>query len=307
MNISNPKNTKTLIIDNLPININSITGKISRNINTYSASIKNLAVMNCYSTDDHVAFNFIKTSNQAVKCIFEIEFESLVKQTKNELIFSKDDKFYSLSCNQAIFELDDTGRLAIIFNDPNTYVFLREYNYDGFRSLAFVSGADIVDENTYMPEFSIATFDDEDFTISRPIRFGVPILSTVPASIGSSTVTSDINYYNTGKGNYKKTTYLRIICNKIMENISVGEASIMTLKVYMPNGLDTVKPPLYIPMYLVSTDTTNNISIYSATHDFYIQGSFDGVDYVDGYMYFDVQVPLTVQKSMPVEFDFSLW
>jgi hypothetical protein len=28
---------------------------------------------------------------------------------------------------------------------------------------------------------------------------------------------------------------------------------------------------------------------------------------VDGYMYFDVQVPLTVQKSMPVEFDFSLW
>jgi hypothetical protein len=24
-------------------------------------------------------------------------------------------------------------------------------------------------------------------------------------------------------------------------------------------------------------------------------------------MYFDVQVPLTVQKSMPVEFDFSLW
>ena len=80
----------------------------------------------------------------------------------------------------------------------------------------------------------------------------------------------------------------------------------MQLKIYMPNGLDTVKPPLYVPIYLVSTDVTNNISIYSATHDFCSQGSFDGVDYVDGYMYFDVQVPLTVQKSMPVEFDFSL-
>ncbi len=306
MNISNPKNTKTLIIDNLPININSITGRLSKSNNTYSGSIKNLAVMNCYATEDYVAFNFIKTTNQSVKCIFEIEFESLVKQTKNELIFSKDDKFYSLGCQLAVFDLDDSGRLAVIFNEPNTYVLLKEYNYDGFRSLAFVSGADIVDENTYMPEFSIATFDDEDFTIARPIRFGVPILSTVPASIGSSSVTSDINYYNTGKGNYKKTAYLRIICNKIMENISVGETSIMTLKVYMPNGLDTVKTPLYVPMYLVSTDVTNNISIYSATHDFYIQGSFDGVDYVDGYMYFDVQVPLTVQKSMPVEFDFSL-
>ena len=307
MNISNPKNTKTLIIGNLPVNISSITGKISQNNNTFSGTIKSLAVMNCYSTDDYVAFNFIKTTNQSVKCIFEIEFDSLVKQTKDELIFSKDDIFYSLSCQLAIFELDDSGRLAIIFNEPNTYILLKEYNYNGFKSLAFVSGANIVDENTYMPEFSIATFDDASFTFSRPIRFGVPILSTVPSGIGSSSVTSDINYYNTGKGNYKKTTYLRIICNKIMENISVGEASIMQLKVYMPNGLDTVKSPLYIPIYLVSTDSTNNISIYSATHDFYIQGSFDGVDYVDGYMYFDVQVPLTVQKSMPVEFDFSLW
>ena len=66
MNISNPKNTKTLIIGNLPVNISSITGKISQNINTYTASIKNLAVMNCYSTDDYVAFNFIK-------CILQIQ------------------------------------------------------------------------------------------------------------------------------------------------------------------------------------------------------------------------------------------
>ena len=97
MNISNPKNTKTLIIGNLPVNISSITGKISRNVNSDTALIKNLAVMNCYSTDDYVAFNFIKTTNQSVKCIFEIEFDSLVKQTKDELIFSKDDIFYSLT------------------------------------------------------------------------------------------------------------------------------------------------------------------------------------------------------------------
>ena len=34
--------------------------------------------------------------------------------------------------------------------------------------------------------------------------------------------------------------------------------------------------------------------------------NFDGIDYVDGYMYADVHVPLTVQTIMPIEIDFSL-
>lgn len=306
MNIYNPKNTKTFIIDNLPVNIASISGKITSNTNSFTANIKNNAILHVIKNEDNISFNFLKLSNQSVKCIFEIEFDDLSKYTKNELVFSKENKFYSLTSNNALFELDDNGRLAVIFSEPNNYLTLREYDNQLIKSMSFVSGADVVDENTYMPEFSIGTFDDEDFVFPRPIRFGVPILSTVPASIGSTSLTSDINYYNTGKGNYTKTIYLRIICNKIMETISAGQTSIMQLKVYMPNGLDTVKPPLYLPMYLVSTDSTNNISIYQASHDFYIQGSFDGVDYVDGYMYFDVQVPLTVQKSMPVEFDFSL-
>lgn len=306
MNIYNPKNTKTFIIDNLPVNIASISGKITSNTNSFTANIKNNAILHVIKNEDNISFNFLKLSNQSVKCIFEIEFDDLSKYTKNELVFSKENKFYSLTSNNALFELDDNGRLAVIFSEPNNYLTLREYDNQLIKSMSFVSGADVVDENTYMPEFSIGTFDDEDFVFPRPIRFGVPILSTVPASIGSTSLTSDINYYNTGKGNYTKTIYLRIICNKIMETISAGQTSIMQLKVYMPNGLDTVKPPLYLPMYLVSTDSTNNISIYQASHDFYIQGSFDGVDYVDGYMYFDVQVPLTVQKTMPVEFDFSL-
>ncbi len=306
MNIFNPKNTKTFIIDNLPVNVSSISGKVTSNVNSFSAKIKNDALLNVLKNDDNISFNIIRLSNQSVKCIFEIEFDDLSKYTKNELVFSKENKFYSLTSNNALFELDDNGRLAVIFSEPNNYLTLREYDNQLIKSMAFVSGADVVDENTYMPEFSIGTFDDENFVFPRPIRFGVPILSTVPASIGSTSLTSDINYYNTGLGNYTKTIYLRIICNKIMETISSGETSIMQLKVYMPNGLDTVKPPLYLPMYLVSTDSTNNISIYQASHDFYIQGSFDGVDYVDGYMYFDVQVPLTVQKTMPVEFDFSL-
>jgi hypothetical protein len=155
-----------------------------------------------------------------------------------------------------------------------------------------------------MPEFSIASFDDSSFTITRPVRQGIPILSTIPSYITNSSSSADINVYNQGKGPDSKTIHFRIICNKVMENISPGDTSEMKLKVYMPNGLDTVKKAIYEPMLLVSNDTTNNISIYRSSHTFYVQGIFDGIEYVDGFMYVDVQVPLTVQKSIPVEIDF---
>ena len=45
---------------------------------------------------------------------------------------------------------------------------------------------------------------------------------------------------------------------------------------------------------------------YVSSFNFYIQGNYDGIDYVDGYMYTDVHVPLTVQTIMSIEIDFSL-
>jgi hypothetical protein len=91
-----------------------------------------------------------------------------------------------------------------------------------------------------------------------------------------------------------------------MENISPNDLSEMKLKIYMPNGLDTVKTAIYNYMFLVSNDSTNNYSIYRSSFNFYIQGNYDGIDYVDGYMYTDVHVPLTVQTIMSIEIDFSL-
>jgi len=70
--------------------------------------------------------------------------------------------------------------------------------------------------------------------------------------------------------------------------------------------LDTVKAPVYIDMFFVSSDATNDISVYSASFTFYKQGRFNNIEYVDGFMYFDVHCPLTVQKSIPFQFDFQL-
>ena len=157
-----------------------------------------------------------------------------------------------------------------------------------------------------MPEFSIACFDDSSFAIPRQVRFGKPVISTVPANITTSSNQDDIDFFNNGKGPNSKTIYFRIICNKILETLSSNDLSELKLKVYMPSGLDTVKSAEYVDMYFVSNDSTNNMSIYKAQYNFYIQGNFNGIDYVDGLMYFDVQVPLTVQSYMPIQFDFSL-
>jgi hypothetical protein len=226
------------------------------------------------------------------------------------VLFAKDDYNYLLSSDDCLFEVDNEGVVIVRINDKSSLLKLSYYNHhkkqDSFRTLSYAANATYITENDYVPEFSIATFDDSNFTISRPIRQGVPIISTVPSFVDGNSSAADTSFFNTGKGNYNKTIYFRVICNKIMENISPNDLSEMKLKIYMPNGLDTVKTAIYNDMYLVSNDSTNNYSIYRSSFNFYIQGNYDGIDYVDGYMYTDVHVPLTVQTIMSIEIDFSL-
>ena len=164
-----------------------------------------------------------------------------------------------------------------------------------------------VSSDDYDPEFSIGTFDDSFFKIPRQIRQGIPIISTVPSSITSSSSSADIASYNEGKGPDVKTIHFRIICNKIIEDsLSAGDLSDLQLKIYLPNGLDTVKPAIYLPMYFMQKITNDNIALYRASFDFNKQGFYNGIEYVDGYMYFDVHFPSAIQKTLGFELDFEL-
>jgi hypothetical protein len=233
-----------------------------------------------------------------------INFDSVVEFTSNRVIFSKYSYFFVLEISNGILEMDDENYLIVRYNDYCNFI-IQKYNED-IKQLAFTNDSNIVTEYSYMPQFSIACFDDINFTYPRQIRQGVPVISTVPSVIDSNSTSAEIQSYNNGLGPITKKIYFRIVCNKVMESISIGDTSEMTLKIYIPNGLDTVKPAVYRPMTLVSNDSTNGISIYSANYDFFQQGIYQGIEYVDGYMYADVQVGLTVQKSMPLEFDFLL-
>jgi hypothetical protein len=182
-----------------------------------------------------------------------------------------------------------------------------DFQQSNFEALTLLDPF-VIDETSRMPEFSIGSYDDSALSMPRPVRQGNPVISTVPALIDANSSTDDIEYYNTGFGPVSKTIYFKIFCNTIIEStLSAGDISPnLQLKVYLPNGLDTVKAPVYVDMYFVSSDSTNDISVYSASYTFYKQGRYNNIDYVDGFMYFDVHCPLTVQKSIPFQFDFQL-
>lgn len=279
---------------------------------TENISFNNLivSVINCqdkYSyqiANGSLSFIFSNSDNLPKTAVLKLNLDSVIELNSNKIVFSIYSDIYSLESDNAIFELDEECFVTIRFS-KNVLVSFSPYSQN-IKSLSFETNATFIDESTYMPEFSISCFDDSSFLYPRQIRQGVPIISTVPSFIDSNSNAADTQAYENGKGTISKTIYFRIICNKVMETISVGETSLMELKIYIPNGLDTVKPAIYRPMTLVSNDSVNDISIYSANYDFFEQGNFDGIDYVDGYMYCDVQVPLTVQKSIPIEFDFSV-
>ena len=285
---------------------------VSKNISFKESiiTLDDIFQINLLPQDDTLFFNFDNTNNLKNLFLLNFNYDILVEVKFNSILFAKDDYNYYVTSDDCLFEVDNEGVVIVRINDKSSSIKLSYYNHhkkqDSFKTLSYATDATFITENDYVPEFSIATFDDSNFTISRPIRQGVPIISTVPSFVVGNSSAADVSFFNTGKGNYYKTIYFRIICNKIMENISPNDLSEMQLKIYMPNGLDTVKTAIYNNMYLVSNDSTNNYSIYRSSFNFYIQGNYDGIDYVDGYMYTDVHVPLTVQTIMPVEIDFSL-
>ena len=304
--IINEKTKSLHVNQTLDINFISKNIKIENSIVNLDDNFQISIVLD----DDNLFFNFNNELNIKNSFTLNFNYDILIESKFNSLLFAKDDYNYYLTSDDCLFEVDNEGFITIRINDKSSSVKLSYYNHHKkqnlFKTFAYETNATLVTENDYMPEFSISTFDDSSFLISRPIRQGVPIISTVPAFVNNSSSTADISFYNTGKGNYYKTIYFRIICNKVMETISPNDLSEMKLKIYMPNGLDTVKTAIYNDMYLVSNDTTNNYSTYRSSFNFYIQGNFDGIDYVDGYMYADVHVPLTVQTIMPIQIDFSI-
>jgi hypothetical protein len=276
--------------------------------------LKKQTVANVKSNNNIIEISFEKIISYVQFISIKFKFDSIVEIHNNFIIFSNGDKDYVIDFNNTKYSFESNDVLLLVLDKPNNQIKISELEFfaTGFQAQNFTAfnatNSFVIDDTCKMPEFSIGTYDDSTFSNPRPVRQGNPVISTVPAILDTNSSTDDIEYYNTGLGPISKTIYFKIICNTILEStLSAGDLSPnLQLKVYLPNGLDTVKAPVYIDMYFVSADTNNDISVYSASYTFYKQGRYNNIDFVDGFMYFDVHCPLTVQKSIPFQFDFQL-
>jgi hypothetical protein len=151
--------------------------------------------------------------------------------------------------------------------------------------------------NGRIPEWSIGVFDDSSFARPRPIRLGVPVISTVPTN-GPNLTVADTDTIQTGVGTPSRIMYFRIVSSE-----AVPPAISPQLLIYLPNGLDTVSTPVVVPMQHVSDDTINGRTVYSASYEFHVE---DAVNYVDGFTYLSVEVPLVVRRTLPLEINVGL-
>jgi hypothetical protein len=287
---------------------------VSQNDLSVRLLMKKQTVANILLSENILEISFEKVISYIQFISVKFKFDSIVEIHNNYIIFSRGNKDYVIDFLNTKYSFESNDTILVILDKPDNKIKVSELNFfaKNFSSQNFkafnAANPFIIDDTCKMPEFSIGSYDDSSLSMPRPVRQGNPVISTVPALIDSNSSTDDIEYYNNGNGPVSKTIYFKIICNTIIENtLSAGDVSPnLQLKVYLPNGLDTVKAPVYVDMYFVSADTTNDVSVYSASYTFYKQGRYNNIDYVDGFMYFDVHCPLTVQKSIPFQFDFQL-
>jgi hypothetical protein len=287
---------------------------VSKNDLSARLLMKKQTVANILLSENILEISFEKVISYIQFISVKFKFDSIVEIHNNYIIFSRGNKDYVIDFQTTKYSFESNDTLLLILDKSEQTIkvselssFANNFQSQSFRSFT-ATNSFLIDDTCKMPEFSIGSYDDLAFSTPRPVRQGNPVISTVPALIDTNSLTDDIVYYNTGLGPTSKTIYFKIVCNTVIEStLSTGDISPkLQLKVYLPNGLDTVKAPVYVDMYFVSADTTNDISVYSASFTFYKQGRFNNIDYVDGFMYFDVHCPLTVQKSIPFQFDFQL-
>ncbi len=274
-----------------------------------------------YSDEKSFVLNLNKNLSYTVSFAIKFLGASFVKISDKKLQVNDS---YILEIDFGSFNFNENGTVLVKISNNNSSLKLypkqeqsEEVKSLNFQSLVSPSGLPTISFGAREPEFAIGTFDyfnqdgdldtlqDTMFKFPRLIRNGVPIISTLPAEYNTTDYSiTDQNNYLSGKGDVSRTIYFKIVCNSVIENINVGVISQCQLKVYLPSGLDTVSSAVYVPMTMRYYSSVKNIAIYSAEYTFHSSGIHNNIEYVDGYMYFDVYAPVSVQRDIPLQFNF---
>lgn len=153
----------------------------------------------------------------------------------------------------------------------------------------------------YDPFLTDEAYSEKACVISRPVRLGLPVISTIPVPDNLQTVWSD------GIPDTIKLHFLAIV----NEYINPATDDNVVLQVFLPGGIDTLQNPINVPMLrlsdaqkvnlpdtvVLSDDDVNNI-----THTAYIcEYTFNKANarqYIDGFAYFNVHIPMEISGSI---------
>jgi hypothetical protein len=236
-----------------------------------------------------------------------INIKDLAYNANYAVIYLQDDstiKLQAIDCKIVSFS-DDT--LVIICNGPSSKIEMFEQGVFSPLAAAIAPDPDpdpvvsiLSETDTFViagsrgPEFSLGIFDDYTDNVhyrGRPIRLGVPVISTVPVYHPEMSE-EDSTYYNNGKGPNSRKLFFRVVCNQELPDASVK------LLIYLPNGEDTVTAPDFIDLVKISEAGQN--STYHGEYVFYEE---DTIYTVDGFAYFAVYTDIIQQVSLPLQLD----
>jgi len=168
--------------------------------------------------------------------------------------------------------------------------------------LSIDGGRMLIPSSRRIPEFIISIYDDSDCVRPRPSRFGVPVISTVPGFIpddswGVTVPQEDKDLMELGVGASLRKMYFRMISDQTIES-SIRDN--VTLEIDLPAGVDTVVETVSIPVTYVNSYDINDV--FSGSYEFHKE---DTVNFVDGFAYLSVRLPLRIQRNLPLTFQVS--
>jgi len=148
----------------------------------------------------------------------------------------------------------------------------------------------VIPSGGVLPEFSIGVYDDSSRVTPRPVRLGLPVISTIPV-YRTGLSDSELQILELGSGTVKRTMYFKII-----SNVVIPDTIEPVLHIYLPSNLGVITEPKIVEMTRqVSSDSTR--SVFHASYAFHKE---DSVDYLDGFAYMSVYMPMEINTDLPI-------
>lgn len=272
----------------------------------------------CFMMDAKVSITFSKSSS--VPQLFTVSIKNVVLpevQAVQQMLFSCGNEAVMIEAFDALLTTNSNNELLVLMQGTDGRIEMSLAGVGAAFKAANVSmlalgDKYVVSASARIPEFSIGVFDafdGEDFSRPRPVRLGVPVISTVPGYIPTPDEDDTIpqaerDLLKYGTGTESRTMYFRVISNVPLASSMRDE---LRLQIALPDGNDMVKEPVdveleYLERIVVNPNGNPELAtgrdIFKAQYDFHRE---DTVNYVDGFAYLSVYLPMTIQRHLPLK------